>query len=597
VNLFRFFRQTVRASLAFALVAAGGAGAAAPGDRPNVILIMTDDQGYGDFSLHGNPHIKTPQLDALARRSIRFTDFHVAPTCTPTRGQLLTGLDALRNGATSATGQRLLLKRGIPTMGDVFRANGYRTALYGKWHLGGNFVDFRPHERGFEDAVHFLRGGVQSHPNYWNSDLFDDHLYHNGELKQFPGYATDVWFDLGTEFVKKRKQDRQPFFLYLPLNAPHGPYLVPDKYREPYRHLEKLIATFYGMIATVDERIGRFVAMLEAEGLADNTLLIFLTDNGTAEGDALYNAGMRGKKTSLYEGGHRVPCWIRWPRGNLGAPRDIDALTQCQDLLPTLIELCGLQVPAGAAFDGTSLAPLLRGAAQPELEDRILVVQQRPNKGQGAVMWRKWRLVQEELYDISRDLAQTKDVAAEHPDIVQRLRAHYDRWWQSVEPGFGPQRYRVGSERREEMFTAYDWEGRVVSNWPHLRRGDRGQGKYPMVIDQPGRYRVALRRWPKESGTGIRDAVPRHVPPDDYMAFDDDHKSPHVPPFPPGKALDIVSARVRFGTKEQSLPVPADAQEVVFTFDLPRGDTELQTWFALRDGQEFGAYYVYIQRE
>jgi arylsulfatase A-like enzyme len=582
-------------------LAAGSLGAGEPSApraaKPNVILIMTDDQGHGDFSLHGNPVLKTPALDALAHRSIRFTDFHVAPTCTPTRGQLLTGLDALRNGATSATGQRLLLKRGLPTMGDIFRANGYRTALYGKWHLGGNFVDFRPHERGFEDAVYFLRGGVQSHPNPWNSDLFDDTLYHNGELKQFPGYATDVWFDLATEFVRKRRQDGQPFFLYLPLNAPHAPYMVPEAYREPYKNLEKLIATFFGMIATVDDRVGRFVAMLEEEGMADNTLLIFLTDNGTAEGDVIYNSGMRGRKTSLYEGGHRVPCWISWPKGSLVEPRDIDVLTQCQDLLPTLIDLCGLEVPAGTRFDGTSLAPLLRGGRQPELDDRMLVVQRITSRGRGTVMWRKWRLVEEELYDLRSDPGQSRNVAAENPAIVQRLQSHYDRWWQSVEPGLAVERYRLGVAGNETMLTAYDWEGRTVANWPHLRRGDRGQGRYAVTIDQPGRYRISLRRWPRESGAGIRAAVPRHVPPDAFMAFDDDHRSPHVPPFPPGQALDIVGAKVRFGNHEQSLPVRSDDQEVTFTFELPAGDTDFQTWFRLGDGTEFGAYYAYIRRE
>jgi arylsulfatase len=135
--------------------------------------------------------------------------------CTPTRAQLLTGLDALRTGATDATGQRHLLKRGLKTIADYFAGGGYRTALYGKWHLGGNFIDSRPHERGFQDAVHYLRGGVQSHPNHWNSDLFDDFLYHNGQLKQFPGYATDVWFDLAEEFVTKCAEDDQPFLPWL----------------------------------------------------------------------------------------------------------------------------------------------------------------------------------------------------------------------------------------------------------------------------------------------------------------------------------------------------------------------------------------------
>ncbi len=559
---------------------------------PNVVVIMTDDQGFGDFSYHGNPVLKTPGLDRLAAGSIRLTDFHVAPVCTPTRGQLLTGLDALRNGATNPTGRRILLKRDLWTMGDVFRANGYRTALYGKWHLGGNFRDFRPHERGFEDAVYFLRGGVQSHPNPWNSDLFDDYLYHNGELKQYPGYATDVWFDLATAFIQRCQKQNAPFFLYLPLNAPHGPLLVPDRYREAYRHLDKETATFFGMIATVDERLDQFVRMLEAEGLRQNTLLVFLTDNGTANGEKIHNAGRRGKKGSLYEGGHRVPCWISWPSGRLRPPGNVEALTQCQDLLPTLIDFCGLRMPAVRKFDGLSLAPLLRGKPQPELQDRILVVQYAETKGNGAVLQGRWRLVQNELYDLSNDPAQQKNVAAQYPDRVRRLQTHYEQWWTGVEPALALEPYRLGVGPEETMLTAYDWwYGRRVYNWPHLRRGDTSNGKYLVLVDQAGKYRISLRRWPRESGAGIGIGVPRHVPPDAYMAFEQT-----LAPFPPGQALDIVQARVRFGDQEKATPVRPDDQEVAFTFDLPQGRTELQTWFRTRIGQELGAYYVYVRR-
>ncbi|MEX2232935.1 MAG: sulfatase-like hydrolase/transferase [Cyclobacteriaceae bacterium] len=275
--------------LTFCVVFISSISAFSQTNKPNVIIIMTDDQGYGDLSRHGNRVLKTPNMDNLAAQSIRFTDFHVGSVCTPTRGQLLTGLDALRNGAVTAHGQRHVLKLGLKTMGDIFLSNGYRTAMYGKWHLGGNFKDFMPHERGFEDAVWFLRGGVQSMPNYWNSDLMDDVLYYNNggakhAQKKFPGYATDVWFDLGTQFVKKSKNNNEPFFLYLPLNAPHAPLLVPDHCREPYKHLNKQTATYFGMIAHVDHRLGQFVSMLEEEGLRDNTILIFLTDNGTANG-------------------------------------------------------------------------------------------------------------------------------------------------------------------------------------------------------------------------------------------------------------------------------------------------------------------------
>lgn len=557
--------------------------------KPNVVLIMTDDQGYGDFSYTGNPILRTPNMDALAAESVRFTDFHVAPSCTPTRGQLMTGFDALRNGATSAHGQRHLLKRRMRTMGQVFLANGYRTALYGKWHLGGNTEGYRPEQRGFEDAVYYLRGGVQSSPNYWNSDLFDDKLFHNGVYEDFPGYATDVWFDLGEEFVRERKAAGEPFFLYLPLNAPHGPLLAPDDYREPYLSLDKQTATFFAMIATVDERLGRFVRMLEEEGLRDDTILVFLTDNGTANGEKIFNAGMRGKKASLYEGGHRVPLWISWPNGGLREAGDVDALTHVQDLLPTLIELCGLESPE-SDFDGVSLAPALRGEEQPELGERKLVVQRHDRKGPAAVMQGKWRWVEGELYDLSTDPGQLTNVALDHPEVADALAARYDAWWASVEPELTLEPYPIGDG--EVMLTAYDWwYGPRVYNWPHLRRGERGYGRYEVVVERPGHYQIRLRRWPRESGHGIREAVPRHVAADPFMAGDED-----IEPFPPGRALDIVSAGVRFGAEEQSKPVASDAQDVRFEVSLESGPTDFETWFVDGAGERFGAYYAYIER-
>ena len=578
------------------LVLLFGCGTGAPPSeatqKPNVVLIMTDDQGYGDFSYHGHPVLRTPNMDALAEHSVRFTDFHVAPSCTPTRGELMTGLDILRNGASSPTGQRHLLKRDVETMAEVFRANGYRTAMYGKWHLGGNTPGYRPHERGFEDAVYYLRGGVQSSPNYWNSDLFDDYLLHNGEYEQYPGYATDVWFDLGTEYIKERKAAEEPFFLYLPLNAPHGPLLVPDEYREPYKDLDKETATFYAMIATVDERLAQFVEMLESEGLRDNTILLFLTDNGTANRDQPFNAGLRGRKGSLYEGGHRVPLWLSWPGGGLRQPGDVDALAQVQDVLPTLIDLCGLEREPPLAYDGTSLAPILRGEQQPELNERMLVIQLREEKGRALVMWRKWRWVEGELYNLADDPSQESDVAAAHPEVAQRIADHYERWWQSIEPHLGLEPYPIGVEGEEKMLTAYDWwYGPRVFNWPHLRRGETGHGWYEIDVKQAGRYSIALRRWPRESGHAIRAAVPRHVAADPYMASEEE-----IEPFPPGKALDIVRARVRFGEEEKTAPVEPDAEEVTFEFDLEKGGTTLQTWFVDRNGEEFGAYYAYINR-
>ena len=232
---------------------------------------------------------------------------------------------------------------------------------------------------------------------------------------------------------------KEPFFVYLPTNAPHGPLWVPEKYADPYRgKVNADIAHFFGMIACIDENMGRLDAMLKESGLYDNTILIFMTDNGGTYGLPVWNAGMRGGKTEYYEGGHRVPCFVRWPAGGLRQPGDVGELTECQDLLPTLADLCGLRKPAAAQFDGVSLAALLHGKQQPELAERKLVVQfgmfeteyLGPTKWNCTVMWRKWRLVRgKELYDIATDPGQKTDVATRHPEIVKSLRDHYETWW------------------------------------------------------------------------------------------------------------------------------------------------------------------------
>lgn len=559
-------------------------------ERPNVILVMTDDQGYGDFSKFGHPVLKTPNLDQLHDESIRFTDFHVAPVCTPTRSQLLTGVDAMHNGAFNAHGQHHLLNRKYTTMGDVFFQNGYNTALYGKWHLGGNFPGYRPHERGFQDAVYFLRGGHWSHPNYWNSDMMDDYYYHNGVLEQYEGYATDLWFQLGETFVQKSKNEKKPFFLYLPLNAPHIPLLVPEENRVDYLEtgLDRESITFFAMIDAVDKNIGAFIEMLKREDLWDNTIFIFLTDNGSALYKQEFNAGMRGKKASDYEGGHRVPLFISWPDGDLMDPGAIDYLTQCQDLLPTLIDLCNLNLAREIYFNGQSLKSLLKGEEMKQLEERILVAQFRDGKNKSAVMWNKWRLVNgNELYNLENDLLQEKNVADQYPEIVSRLSNHYNGWWEQSERSIDdPSPYYIGLTDEEYKLTAYDWYwGKRVFNWPHLRAGDTGNGKYRVVFEEPGVYSISLRRWPKEAEAGICASVPAFTP------FD-----PFLGDLQEGKAHDIRQARVKLGEKIVTQQVDADALSVTFTFEVEKGETFLQTWFINPAGEEFGAYYVYINK-
>ncbi|MDQ6701169.1 MAG: arylsulfatase, partial [Acidobacteriota bacterium] len=456
-----FLHAAAAALLAGPALRAGDSG---PSRKPNVIILLSDDQGYGDFSCLGNPVLKTPALDKLHSESIRFTDFHVAPMCSPTRGQLLTGQDALHNGATSVTAGRAFVRRGIPTMGDVFSANGYATGVFGKWHVGDSYP-YRPMDRGFQEAKYFLGFGLSSAPEFDN-DYFDGTYRDKGAPKRFPGYCTDFWFDQAIQWMGERRRNNEPFLCYLPTNVPHGPAWVDEKYSAPYKK-PGLPAGFFGMIANLDENVTKLEAFLKQTGLRENTIFIFMTDNGGTAGVPIYNAGMRGKKTEYYEGGHRVPCFVRWPAGGLRGPRDIGVPAQVQDILPTIADLCGLKDTRGASFDGTSLAGLLKGAAS--LPDRTLVVQygQILKKWDACVIWRNWRLVKgEELYDIQTDPGQKSDVAAQHADVLKKMRDYYEAWWARRAPtlrDFAP--ISIGAEQENPvMLCSSDWQEVYADN-------------------------------------------------------------------------------------------------------------------------------------
>jgi len=209
----------------FALTAFGNEKAK---DLPNVIIVMTDDQGYGELSYHGNPILKTPNLDELAGRSLRFTDYHAAPMCTPTRGQLMTGLDAARNGAINVSSGRSLLRPEISTMADMFAENGYLTGIFGKWHLGDNYP-FRPEDRGFHETLWFPSSHIGSVPDFWGNNYFDDTYIRNGSRESFTGYCTDIFFDEAMEFMSKSVKAGKPFLTYIPTNTPHGPLIAKEE--------------------------------------------------------------------------------------------------------------------------------------------------------------------------------------------------------------------------------------------------------------------------------------------------------------------------------------------------------------------------------
>ncbi|MBW8034695.1 MAG: arylsulfatase [Planctomycetes bacterium] len=549
--------------------------------KPNVIIIMTDDQGYGDLQSHGNPLIKTPAMDELRRQSVRFTDFHVAPKCTPTRGQLLTGIDAMYNGATRVCQGRSMVRRDIKLMPEFFAEAGYSTGMFGKWHLGDSYPH-RPRFRGFQEVVSFRAWGITSLADYWGNSYYNPTLFHNGVDKKYNGYCTDIFFSEAMKWMEKCQSEKKPFFLYIPTNTPHVPEIVPARYSKPYKGVHKEIKVpdvFYGMITNIDENLGKLEQFLKEKGLRDNTILIFLSDNGTQNGRAqqIFNHGMRKRKGSVYEGGHRVPLFVRWIDGKLQHGKDIPEMTVVQDILPTLIELCDLK-KSEKKINGVSLAGLVKGEKE-KLKDRIVVTQFGPKAKKWkntVVMWNEWRLIDgTQLYDISKDPGQKKNVFAHYPKISKRMTAHYDEWFKGAREIFNKPRYIIVGSDKEKSLTLYanDWQGGYCDNRGGLIRAN-SNGYWDLIVDQSGSYEVELRRWPQES----------------KMAFTEAHEGKGARP--------IAKARLIINDFDETVDTKPEDSVVKFTVDLKAGNTRLQTYLMDENGKDLcGAMYVKVTRK
>ncbi len=435
-------------------IAVGGSTLVMPGflsgkdispDKPNVILVITDDQGYGELSCHGNPILKTPNLDKLHAQSTRFTAFHVSPTCSPTRASLMTGRHEFRSGVTHTYRERERLGLDAVTIAEVLSKAGYKTGIFGKWHLGDE-QPYQPHNRGFDEVFIHGAGGIgQSYKSSCGdvpgNKYFDPVIRHNKTFVQTKGYCTDIFFTQALRWIKRNKDRR--FFAYITTNTPHSPNVCSEQYSKPYLDagLDERSAAYYGMIANIDDNVGRLVSKMDQWGLAKNTLLIFMTDNGHSMRN-LYNAGMRAHKGTPYEGGTRVPAFFRWP-GQLKAGVDIDRLCAHIDLFPTLSELCGAVIPANVKLDGRSLVPLLRNP-NAQWPDRYLFVHLgRWKRGKVkeakytkcAIRSQRFRLVNNiELYDIKNDPGETTNVIEKYPDVVAKMQKAYDQWWDEVLP-------------------------------------------------------------------------------------------------------------------------------------------------------------------
>ena len=550
-------------------------------DRPNVIVVVTDDQGYGDLSCHGNPVLNTPNLDALHAESVRLTDFHVDPTCSPTRAALMSGRYSTRTGVWHTIAGRSLMHPDEVSLAERFRDAGYATGIRGKWHLGDN-APCLPGQQGFDDVFVHGGGGVGQVPDHWGNDYFSDIYFRGGGRDPEPaeGYCTDVWFRDAERFVRTHRDE--PFFLYVATNAPHSPYLVPDEEVAPFEAagVESPRAEFYGMIARIDREFGRFRRTLGELGLAENTVLVFLTDNGTAAGarNGGFNAGMRGSKGSEYEGGHRVPCFVHWPAGNIGGPGrgfDLGGLTAHVDLFPTLYSLAGVEPgdPPRGPRDGIDLSRWLRGAKL-AFPPRTLFVHsqriERPEKWRKcAVMTDRWRLVNgEELYDIEADPGQKRDLAADRPGILAELREAYEGWWRSLEPVFDERvNILLPAGDTPVTLTAHDWhdpQNRPVPwNQPSILKEPMSTGWWAVEVPEDGHYEFTLRTRPPET-----DAVP----------------------------MGARSVRVSYRNGSLAAGVTPDAGDAVVTLDLPAGPTALRAELIGADGEVRGAYYVVVRR-
>ncbi|MGB2129107.1 MAG: arylsulfatase [Flavicella sp.] len=590
-------------------------------NKPNVIVVLTDDQGYGDLACHGNPFLKTPAIDKLYNESVSLSNFHVDPTCAPTRAALMTGKYSAKVGTWMTFMGRHHISAKHKTMANIFAENGYQTAMYGKWHLGDNYP-FRPQDRGFHESFIHKGGVIGETPDYWGNNYYDDTYFRNDIPEKAKGYCTDVWFENTKNFISKSAAAGKPFFVYLPLNAPHGPYHVPEKYSKPYKNNKNIpekMADFYGMIASVDENIANLRDYLEDNKLSENTIFIYLSDNGSSGGIYQkvtqngvhytlhnkygYNAGMRGKKGMAYEGGHRTIGMIHWPDGNLTTKKEVKTLTAHIDLLPTLMDLVALK--GERDFDGESIKKLLYGEKTTHLASRSLVVHDQTVFGKDlstdfpekykefAVMYGKWRLVGKELYNLDKDPGQTHDVAINFPFVTNQMQRIYEDWWKDISKDFkNYNRTIVGSKSQKEIkLDAQFWHGnKAAYNQQHIRSAMKANGFWDLQVAHKGTYRFVLRRWPKELDKSMDSKVeaPQMIAGKHDIHFRLNQLE--------SKRITPIKAKIKLGKIEKELAIQKGQKEVVFDIKLKKGPVNLKTWLIDIDGNEWGAYYVYITK-
>jgi arylsulfatase/arylsulfatase A len=500
--------------------------------RPNIVIMMTDDQGYGDLGSHGNPFLKTPEIERLAEDGLEMTHFMTYPNCSATRAGMLTGRYPYRTGVTAVTQVDHFMHTDEITIAEVLSDNGYRTGIFGKWHLGDNFP-MRPQDQGFSEVLVHKGGGIGQAAGPPGNTYFDPILEHNGESKRYKGYCDDIFTDAALDFISA--DDDQPFLAYLATNLPHFPLQVPDKLAQPYRDmgLHEDNAKTYGMIASIDYNVGRVLDRLDELGIAENTLVLFFSDNGARDRrtkndvyPGRWVANLRGTKTSVYDGGIRVPFFVRWP-GQIDTEKQTEQMGTVVDIFPTLLDAANIDVPSDIVVDGQSLLPLWRHDEAEGLSDRNFFVQMHygptPFKYMHfTVRGKQYKLVSPhpfphgivhqptdqvlnqvvknlELYDMEVDPSERVNLAKQYPEIVDSMLEEYENWFDEVteeRDARGIQQIIIGDSKAPNInLSRFDWGGpRVISrfDWGGPRVIEDNQLGFWQVRTNEGQYRVSV---------------------------------------------------------------------------------------------------------
>jgi len=494
--------------------------------RPNIVVIICDDLAYGDLACHGNPYTRTTHLDRLHAESIRFTRYCSGPLCTPARASLMTGRYPYRTRAIDTYIGRSMIDPEEVTLGEIYQAAGYRTGIFGKWHLGDNFP-MRPCDMGFSESLVHRGGGIGQYGDIVGQSYFDPVLHRNGVPEQHLGYCTDIFAEATCNFVERFQNE--PFFIYMATNAPHSPLEVSDHYINYYTQmgLNDKVARLYGMVDNIDWNVGRVLVQLSRLGLEDNTIVIFTSDHGpcgsvSVNGKVRWNADLRGQKGQMYEGGVKVPFFVRWPDGIPEAGRDVDRIANPIDILPTLTDATNLELPEEIKLDGTSLKPLLQDAnAASAWPDRQIKMQW--HRGDEPLRYRNYAVIgqqyklyrpndkaPDELYDLLADPSEKENIASRHADLVRDMRQDYDTWFDDVsstrEDNYAPPPIYIGTPyENPTTLTRQDWRvTHTVKTEGNVGWDPDDEGHWIVRVMVSGAFRVRLRfRSRSRGGTAI----------------------------------------------------------------------------------------------